>query len=138
MVQFAALRPKAYRCLIDDGGENEKVKGTKKCVIKCNVKFRDYKNSLEENQLKKETVFDFCTQGMYEETFKRCLYTSTYASNGCKIQQMFEKAVLKDQFMLKYCLDRYKTHAFCKNLVGLYPLILKYVPDLFVEYTQNA
>ena len=50
------MRQKAYRCLIEDGGENKKAKGTEKCVIKRNVKFRDYKNCLEENQLKNETI----------------------------------------------------------------------------------
>ena len=56
MVQFAALRPKAYCCLIDDSDENKKAKGTKKCVTKRNIKFKDYKNCLEENQLKNETM----------------------------------------------------------------------------------
>ena len=46
---------------------------------------------------------DFYAQGVCEETIERCLYASTYVSNGCQIQQIFEKVVLKDHFMLKYC-----------------------------------
>ena len=34
MTEFAALRPKAYSYLMDDGKNDKKAKGTKKCVIK--------------------------------------------------------------------------------------------------------
>ena len=33
MIEFAALRPKAYSYLTDDGNSDKKAKGTKKCVI---------------------------------------------------------------------------------------------------------
>ena len=33
--------------------------------------------------------------------------------------------------MLKYCLDRYKTHNICKTFVDVYPMILRHVPDWF-------
>ena len=34
MTEFAALRPKIYSFLIDDGKNDKKAKGIKKCVIK--------------------------------------------------------------------------------------------------------
>ena len=34
MVKFVGLRGKTYSYLINDGTENRKAKGTKKCVIK--------------------------------------------------------------------------------------------------------
>ena len=37
--------------LTDDSDENKITKDTKKCVIKRNVKFEDYKNCLEATQL---------------------------------------------------------------------------------------
>ena len=37
--------------LIDEGCEGKKTKGTKKCVIKRNLKFEDFKNCLEATQL---------------------------------------------------------------------------------------
>ena len=43
---FLALRPKTYSCLIDDGDENKKVKGTKKCPIKRKLTAEDYKHCL--------------------------------------------------------------------------------------------
>ena len=49
MTKFVALREKTYNCLIDDGSEDKKAKGTKMCVIK--LKFENYKNCLEVTQL---------------------------------------------------------------------------------------
>ena len=34
MIEFAALRPKTYSYLMDDGKNDIKAKGTKKCVLK--------------------------------------------------------------------------------------------------------
>ena len=39
MTEFAALRPKTYSYLMDDGNSDKKAKGTKKCVIKRRLKF---------------------------------------------------------------------------------------------------
>ena len=46
ITEFVTLRPKAYSYLTDDGKEDKKAKGTKKCVIKIMIKFDDYKNCL--------------------------------------------------------------------------------------------
>ena len=51
MKKFVRLRAKTYIYLTDDGSENKKAKGTKKCVIKIKLKFEDYKNCLEATQL---------------------------------------------------------------------------------------
>ena len=34
ITRFAALKPKTYSYLIDDGDDNKKAKGTKMCVMK--------------------------------------------------------------------------------------------------------
>ena len=47
MKEFIGFRAKMHSYLIDDGSENKKAKGTKKCVIKRKLKFQDYKNCLE-------------------------------------------------------------------------------------------
>ena len=44
------------KCLIDDGSEDKKAKGTKKCVIKRKIKFENYKNCLEATQLEKKKI----------------------------------------------------------------------------------
>ena len=46
ITEFVTLRPKAYSYSTDDGKEDKKAKGTKKCVIKRMIKFNDYKNCL--------------------------------------------------------------------------------------------
>ena len=51
MTELAALRPKTYSYLIDDGKNDKKAKGTKKCVIKRRLKFNDYKDCLLNNEI---------------------------------------------------------------------------------------
>ena len=51
MTKFVGLRAKTYSYLIDDGTEDKKAKGTKKCVIKRKLEFENYNNCLEVTQL---------------------------------------------------------------------------------------
>ena len=51
MIKFARLIAKTYSYLRDDGTEDKKTNGTKKCQIKRKVKFENYKNCLEATQL---------------------------------------------------------------------------------------
>ena len=41
MKEFVGLKAKSYSYLIDEGSEDKKAKGTKKCVIKRKLKFED-------------------------------------------------------------------------------------------------
>ena len=47
MKEFVELIAKTYIYLIDDGRGVKKAKGTKECVIKRKLKFKDYKNCLK-------------------------------------------------------------------------------------------
>ena len=47
--EFEVLRPKTYRYLTDDDCVDKKVKNAKKCVIKREITFEDYKKCLENN-----------------------------------------------------------------------------------------
>ena len=49
--EFVTLRANTYIYLIDNGSEDKKAKGTKKCVIKRKLKFENYINLLEATQL---------------------------------------------------------------------------------------
>ena len=51
ITEFVTLRPKTYSDLTDDGKEDKKAKGTKKCVIKRMTKFNDYKNCLLKDEV---------------------------------------------------------------------------------------
>ena len=42
MKEFAGLRAKTYAYLMDDDSEYKKAKGTKKCVIKRGLTFKNY------------------------------------------------------------------------------------------------
>ena len=53
ITEFFTLRPKTYSYLTDDGKEDKKAKGTKKCIIKKMIKFNDYKKCL----LNDEVIF---------------------------------------------------------------------------------
>ena len=59
ITEFVTLRPKTYSFLTDDGKEDKKAKGTKKCVIKKMIKFNDYKKCLlnDEVMLKPQQRF---------------------------------------------------------------------------------
>ena len=46
MTEFIALRAKAHAYLMEDGSEHKKAKGTKKCMVKRELKFENYKKSL--------------------------------------------------------------------------------------------
>ena len=46
MTEFCALRAKAYAYKLDDDTEKKKAKGTKKCIIKRELMFENYKDLL--------------------------------------------------------------------------------------------
>ena len=46
MKEFCILRAKTYSYLIDDDNKVKKSKGTKKCIIKKELRFKNYKDCL--------------------------------------------------------------------------------------------
>ena len=46
MKEFAGLRAKTYAYLMEDDSEKKKAKGTKKCVIKKRLMFKNYTDCL--------------------------------------------------------------------------------------------
>ena len=46
MIEFCTFRAKTYSYLMDDDSEVEKSKGTKKCIIKRELRFKNYKDCL--------------------------------------------------------------------------------------------
>ena len=51
ITEFVTLRPKTYSFLTDDGKEDKKAKGTKKCIIQKTIKFNDYKKCLLNDEI---------------------------------------------------------------------------------------
>ena len=51
ITEFVTLRPETYSYLTDDGKEDKKAKGTKKCVVTRMIKYNDYKNCLLKDEI---------------------------------------------------------------------------------------
>ena len=73
ITEFVTLRPKTYSFLTDDGKEDKKAKGTKKCVIKKLIKFNDYKKCLlnDEVILKSQQRFISKKHDVYTENINK-------------------------------------------------------------------
>ena len=73
ITEFVTLRPKTYSYLTDNGKEDKKAKGTKKCVIKKMIKFDDYKNCLLKDKvlLKSQQRFISKKHDVYKEDINK-------------------------------------------------------------------
>ena len=73
ITDFITLRPKTYSYLPDDGKEDKKAKGIKKCVIKKMIKFNDYKKCLLNNEvtLKSKQRFISKMHDVYTENINK-------------------------------------------------------------------
>ena len=89
MREFAALRPKTYCHLIDDGKNDKKPKGTKQCIIKRMFKFNDYEDCLLNNEivLKSQQRFKSEAHNVYTEEINKI----ALSSNDDKRLQTFDR-----------------------------------------------
>ena len=73
ITEFVTLRPKAYSFLTNDGKEDKKAKGTKKCIIKRMIKFNDYKKCLLDDEviLKSQQRFISKKHDVYSENINK-------------------------------------------------------------------
>ena len=78
ITEFITLRPKTYSYLTDDGKEDKKAKGTKKCIIKKIIKFDDYKKCLlnDEVILKSQQRFISKKHDVYTENINKIALTN--------------------------------------------------------------
>ena len=92
MTEFVALRAKAYAYLMEDGSEHKKAKGTKKCVIKRELMFENYKDSLFNNKiiLKSQQRFKSDHHRVYTEEVNKI----ALSSNDDKRLQTFDKVTI--------------------------------------------
>ena len=73
ITEFVTLRPKTFSYLTDDGKGYKKAKGTKNCVIKKMIKFKDYKKCLlnDEVILKSQQRFISKKHDVYTENINK-------------------------------------------------------------------
>ena len=78
ITEFATLRPKTCSFLTDDGKEDKKAKGTKKCVIKKMIKFNDYKKCLLNDEVifKSQQRFISKKHDVYSENINKIALSS--------------------------------------------------------------
>ena len=89
MKEFVALRSKAYAYLMEDGSEHKKAKETKKCIIKREFMFENYKDSLFSDKiiLKSQQRFKSDHHKVYTEEVNKI----ALSSNDDKRIQTFDK-----------------------------------------------
>ena len=68
MTEFVIFRPKAYSYLIDDGNDDQKVKGTKKSAIKRMLEINGYKNCLFKKKIMRKSQQRFKSEAHYVYT----------------------------------------------------------------------
>ena len=78
MTEFCALRAKAYAYKLDDDTEHKKAKGTKKCIIKRELMFENYKDSLFNDKiiLKSQQRFRSDRHRVYTEDVNKIVLSS--------------------------------------------------------------
>ena len=80
ITEFFTLRTKTYSFLTDDGKEDKKAKGTKKCVIKKMIKFNDYNKCLlnDEVMLKSQQRFISKKHDVYTENINKIALSNNH------------------------------------------------------------
>ena len=89
MIEFCALRSKVYEYKLDDDTEMKRAKGTKKCIVKREVIFKNYMDSLFNNDviLKSQERIRSYYHGVCAEKFNRI----ALSSNDDKRLQMYDR-----------------------------------------------
>ena len=91
MKEFVAFRAKTYPYLMedDDDSEKKKARGTKKCVIKPELMFKNYKDSLFNNEIILKSKQRFKSD--YHEVYTEEVNKIALSSNDDKRLQTFDK-----------------------------------------------
>ena len=91
ITEFVALRAKAYAYSMEDGTEHKKAKGTKKCEIKHELMFENYKDCLFNDKiiLKSQQVFRSDSHEVYTEEINKIILSS----NDDKRLQTFDRII---------------------------------------------
>ena len=89
VTEFCALRAKAYTYKLGDDTEHKKAKGTKKCIIKRELMFKNYKDSLFNDKviIRSQQRFISYNHKVYTEEVNKI----ALSSNDDKRIQTFDK-----------------------------------------------
>ena len=89
MTLFVGVRAKTYAYLMDDDSEHKKAKGIKKCIIKCRLMVKNYKNCLLNNEIILKTQQRF--KSNYHEVYTEEVNKITLSNSDDKRLQIFDK-----------------------------------------------
>ena len=89
IVELCALRAKAYAYKLNDDTEQKKAKGTKKCIVKREIIFENYKDSLFKDKviIRSQQIFTSYNHKVYTEEVNKI----ALSSNDDKRIQTFDK-----------------------------------------------
>ena len=89
IIEFCALRAKAYAYKLDDETEKKKAKGTKKCIVKREITFKNYADALfnDEVIIRSQQRFKSDHHRVYTEEVNKI----ALSSNDDKRLQTFDK-----------------------------------------------
>ena len=91
MTKFCALRAKAYPYKLDDDTEMKKATGTKKCIVKRDITFKNYADVLINNEvIKSQQRFRSHHHRVYTEEVNKI----ALSSNDDKRIQTFDKVTM--------------------------------------------
>ena len=119
ITEFIALRAKVYAYLKEDGSEHKKAKGTKKCIIKREIMFENYRESLFEGKIisKSQQRFRSDNHNVYTEEINKIglssnddkrlqtfngITTYSYGTNAFKVCESEMLAKIKDKPVAMY------------------------------------
>ena len=88
MIEFIALRAKAYAYLKEDGSKHKKARGTNKCIIKRELRFENYRESLLNNETILKPQQRFLSD--YHEVYTEEVNKIAISSNDDKRLQTFD------------------------------------------------
>ena len=105
ITEFITLRPKTYSYLTDDGKEDKKAKGTKKCVIKKMIKFNDYKKCLLNNEviLKSQQGFISKKHDVYTENINKIALSNNYDKRIISSNKITSYLAIRTDIKVKSC-----------------------------------
>ena len=91
MIELIGLGAKTYVYLMEDDTEHEKAKGTKKCIIKRELMFKNYEDCLFNNKiiLKSQQRFKSDHHNVYTEQINKI----ALSSSDDKRSQIFDKII---------------------------------------------
>ena len=89
MKESVGLRAKTYAYLMDDDSEHKKAKGTKKCIIKRRLMFKNYKDCLFNDKMILQLQQRFKSD--YRNIYTEQINNIALSSNNDKRLQAFDK-----------------------------------------------